>query len=267
MKAKNIFLLIVFAFISLVSNAIDYPKRPDPPHLVNDFTKTLSPLEMESLESKLVAFDDSTSTQIAVVVMRSTDGYPISDYAVELAQQWGIGQKDKNNGILFLVALDDHKLWISVGYGLEGALPDALAKRIIENEIKPYFKEGQYYKGIDNGVNTIMSAVKGEYKGTPRKRSKDVGLAPILLIIAFFVLVIVFKSMSVRRYASMNNIPFWVAWQLLNAARGRQTGRWNDFNRGGGSFGGWGGGGSSGGGGFGGFGGGSFGGGGAGGGW
>ncbi len=266
MKAKKIVLLIVFVFITMASSAIEYPKRPDPPHLVNDLTKTLSPLEKESLESKLVAFNDSTSSQIAVVVMRSVGEYPISDYALELAQQWGIGQKDKNNGILLLVAIDDHDLWISVGYGLEGALPDALAKRIIENEITPYFKAGQYYKGIDNGVNTIMSAVKGEYKATPRKRSKEVGLAPILLIFVFFVLVLVFKSMSVRRYAIMNGIPFWVAWQLLNAATGRQTGSWNDFNRGGGGFGGFGSGGSNGGG-FGGFGGGSFGGGGAGGSW
>ncbi|HQF29787.1 MAG TPA: TPM domain-containing protein, partial [Bacteroidia bacterium] len=92
MKAKKIVLLIILAFVTMASNAIDYPKRPDPPHLVNDFTKTLSPLEIESLESKLVAFDDSTSSQIAVVVLHSVDGYPISDYAVELAQQWGIGQ-------------------------------------------------------------------------------------------------------------------------------------------------------------------------------
>jgi uncharacterized protein len=268
---KLLSFVLSFLVLALTARAIDFPPKQNPPKLVNDFTNTLTPLEVQSLEQKLVAFNDSTSTQIAVIIIRSTDGYPISDYSFELAQNWGIGQKGSNNGLLFFVALNDRKMYIATGYGLEGALPDALAKRIIEYDVKPFFKEGKYFAGIDNGTNQIISAVKGEYKATPqKKRGRKGGTSMFVLIILFFLLIFVFKIVSVRRYSVLNGIGFWAAWQILNAASARQSGRWNDFNRGGGGFGGFGGfggGGSSGGGGFGGFGGGSFGGGGSGGSW
>lgn len=265
MKRILLIILVLTGFTQL-NAAIEYPPRPTPPRLVNDFTNTLSPLETQQLEQKLVAFDDSTSTQIAVVIMKTLDGYPVSDYAFELGRRWGIGQSKEDNGALLLIVVDDHKLWIATGYGLEGALPDALCKRIIEDDITPPFRENHFFEGIDAGTSQMMAAVKGEYKqNVHRRTAKGRPMPAIAFVVMFFLVVLVFKGVRVFGHSRMNNIPFWTAWTLLNAARGRQSGRWGGFT-GGGGFGGFGGG-SSGGGGFGGFGGGSFGGGGAGGSW
>ena len=110
-----------------------------------------------------LAFNDSTSSQVAVVIMSSVGNYDIADYAVQLYNKWGIGQKEKNNGVLILVAKDDRKVFITTGYGMEGILPDALCKRIVDNDMLPNFKAGNYYEGIDQAVNSIMSIVHGEY--------------------------------------------------------------------------------------------------------
>ena len=159
---KKIFLLFTLLFSYAFGFSQDFPKKSN--RLVNDFTNTLSADQVANLESKLVAFDDSTSNQIAVVIMKSVGGYDINEYALLLGRNWGVGGKEKNNGVVLLVALGDRKLSIQTGYGLEGALPDIYTKRIIENDIKPFFKEGNYYAGIDAGVNSIISLVKGEYK-------------------------------------------------------------------------------------------------------
>ena len=260
------YLLIVCLFLyGAVQAAVEFPPTPNPPRLVNDFTNTLTPNETEALEQKLLGFNDTTSTQIAVVIINTVDGYPVESYAFELGEKWGIGNKGKNNGALMLVVLQDRKIYIATGYGLEGALTDALSRRIIENDIKPFFKEGKYYEGINAGVTKIIDVVKGEYRDTsPRKKKGKSDLPSILLVLLVLGIIFLYKIFSVRRYAEINNITFLAAWLLLNAARGRQSGSWGNFNSGSGGFGG----GSSGGGGsFGGFGGGSFGGGGAGGSW
>lgn len=262
-------LLFLLYIITLPVYGIDFPAKPNPPRLVNDFAGLLSANEDQQLENKLVAFDDSTSIQIAVITVTTLDGYDISDYAFKLAQQWGIGQKGSSNGVLLLISKEERKMFIATGYGMEGIMPDAICSRIIRNDITPYFKNQQYYEGIDNGTTQMMLLAKGEYKGSGSKKGdKEFPLIGFGVVFLVIFLVIVSRVRSTRSYASLNNIPFWVAWQLLNAAASRQKGRWNDFNKGGGFFGGGGfGGGSSGGGGFGGFGGGSFGGGGAGGSW
>nr|WP_202409459.1 TPM domain-containing protein [Hufsiella arboris] len=243
--------------------AQNFPEKPAT--LVNDYSNTLGQDEISQLEHKLVAFDDSTSTQIAVVLIKSLDGYDVNDYAVRLAEKWGIGQKKKNNGLIILVSTGDRKISIQTGYGLEGAVPDAIAKRIIENEIKPEFKNGNYYAGLDKGTDAIISYTKGEYKNdNPRKGKKDGIPAGLIILIVIIILVIIFRggrgnggNQVIGRGGSAS--PFW--WFLMGNAMGgsNRGGGW-----GGGSGGGFGGGG---GGGFGGFGGGSFGGGGASGSW
>lgn len=265
---KKILILYILIFAGVKTFAIDYPARPNPPRLVNDLTGTLSSEEANALEQKLVRFNDSTSIQIAVVMLTSLDGYPIEQYATELGEKWGVGEKKSNNGVMLLVSMKEHQITIATGYGLEGAMPDALCRRIIENDIKPNFKEGQYYQGLDAGINQMIALSKGEYKATPTRKSRQQGpsIYSIFFILFIFIMIMAFKVRSVRRYSLLNGIPFFVAWQLLNAASGRSSGRWSDFN-GGGFGGGFGGGGDSGGGGFGGFGGGSFGGGGASGSW
>ena len=120
------------------------PPRPNPPRLVNDYTRTLTPEQVQALEQKLVAYDDSTSNQIAVVIMNSTGDYPIEDVALGIIRTWGVGGKEHSNGIVLLVAKDDHKIRIEVGYGLEGAIPDVTAKSIIDNDLTPNFKEGKF---------------------------------------------------------------------------------------------------------------------------
>ncbi len=180
------FFILSLLFLAADLFAKDLPKQPSPPRIVNDFAGMMSASEMDALERKLVAYNDTSSTQIAVVTERSLEGEDIFDYTVRLAKAWGIGQKDKNNGILLYVALDDRKIYIQVGYGAEGFLPDAIAKRIIENIIKPAFRDGQYYQGIDRATSAIMQYGSGEY--TAEESEGDVATA----IIVFAIIVIVF---------------------------------------------------------------------------
>ncbi len=257
---KKIFLSLLF-----LSNTFLYaqkmPDRPNPPRLVNDFTNTLTPDQIQTLEKKLVDLDNATSTQIAVVLVPNTDGVTISDYNVELLRKWGVGTKKDNNGVVLLIAKDDRKLDIAVGYGLEGALPDATAKSIIDDVIVPSFKGNDYYRGIDQGTDAIVQAVKGQYNA-PRPKSSGKGGSSIIFFIIVVIVIIIISSGGGRKGGGtfmsrrgQTGIADAVIWSLLLGGGGR----------GGGGGGGWGGGGGEGG--FGGFGGGGGGGGGASGSW
>src|SRR5579862_9447365 len=139
-------------------------KLPDnPPHLVNDFAGALTPDQRGALEQKLVAYDDSSSIQIAVVTVATTHDTAIEDYALGILRASGVGNKKTNNGIVILAAIDDHKVFIATGYGMEGSVPDATAKEIIDNEIVPNFKQGNYYQGFENAADAIVRASAGEY--------------------------------------------------------------------------------------------------------
>lgn len=258
---KKIFSLLFLIVFSVSAKSQNLPKKPDPPRLVNDYTNTLTADQAQSLENKLVAFDDSTSTQIAVVIIPSLDGYDVSEYNVALGRAWGVGGKEFSNGVILLIAKNDRKLNIATGYGVEGALPDITAKHIIEDVIKPNFKGEDYYRGIDEGTDAIIKAVKGEYK-TPRQ-SKVKGVVGTGKII-FIIIIIIFFLLSrggggkggfVSRRGYRDIIGPMILGNLLGGGGRGSGGGWS------------GGGGSSGGGGFGGFGGGGFGGGGASGSW
>ncbi len=263
MTYKKIISFFTFLLFTSVLLAQTFPDKPN--RLVNDYTNTLSPSEIEALENKLVAFDDSSSTQVAVVLIRSLEGYDVSDYAVRLAESWGIGSRGKNNGVLLLASLGDRRVTIQTGYGVEGALPDAITKRIITNEITPNFKQGNYYRGLDEGTDAIIAYTRGEYKNDKPQKSSEKG-GSVGFIILIIVLIIIFLRkrggggggtvIGGRGAAS----PFW--WMLMGSGMGQRHrgGGWGGFSGGGGGFGG-------GGGGFGGFGGGSFGGGGSSGSW
>ena len=259
----NRFLLtILLLFTFLLGIAQNIPPRPSPPKLVNDFTNTLSADQIETLERKLVAYDDSTSNQITIVIVATTNDYAPVDYATKLGRDWGVGNKKTNNGLVLLVAKDDHQIFIAPGYGLEGAIPDITANSIVENEIKPNFRANDFYRGLDLGTNAIIKAATGEYKAPAgyRKKGKGgggngVGFIIIIIVVIFLVIRGSGRGggggmVSRRGYGDL----------LTGAIIGNMLG-------GGGRGGGFGGGGSSGGGGFGGFGGGSFGGGGSGGSW
>lgn len=258
-KAKFIILMLMLAFVAVqAQNIPEAPKR-----LVSDYTGTLSAGEISALENKLLAFEDSTSNQIAVVLVNTTDGYDVADYAVRLAKKWGVGGKERNNGIVLLAAIEDRAVTIQTGYGMEGAMPDVIAYRIIQQEIKPYFGQKDYYTGLDRASDAIISYTKGEYKADPKQESDGEG-SGFSFIIIIIIVIIIFSLMSkndgggggkggrVMTGKGASDL-FW--WTLLNNL-GRGSSR-DDDGFGGGGFGGGGGGG------FGGFGGGGFGGGGA----
>lgn len=262
-SAIKFVVFVIFFLPAVNSHADDFPARSNT--IVTDLAGVLNDREKSSLENKLVAFNDSTSTQIAVITLRSTGGYEIADYSVQLFNRWKIGQENKNNGVLVLVATEDRKVWITTGYGIEGVLPDALTKRIVERAMVPAFRTGNYFEGLDEGTNSIMSIVKGEYTADDymKKKKKPVGF-PVLSFLFIIIIVIASRFGRVHGYARRNNLAFWAAWALLNSAAGSSRGSWGRFS-GGSGFGG--GGFGGGGGGFGGFGGGGSGGGGAGGSW
>ncbi|SHM21133.1 uncharacterized protein SAMN05444266_1076 [Chitinophaga jiangningensis] len=260
MRILRWFLPGLLLLTGLLANAQNIPPRPNPPTLVNDFAGVLLREEDDALERKLVAYNDSTSTQIAVVIIKSVGEYDISQVSLKILRDWGIGTKGKNNGILILVAVNDRKIRIETGYGAEGALPDALANQIISQDIKPAFRDGHYYQGLDDATTSIIKAMKGEYKANPRKSEPGISPGVLFIIIIMIVLIISFLgrggggSGGGGRGTTYNRRGGWI-WPVIGGMGGF----------GGGGGGGWSGGG--GGGGFGGFGGGSGGGGGASGSW
>lgn len=260
-------------FISLLLMALsfsgwaqgDFPEKPNPPRLVNDFSKTLSDKEVRRLENKLVAYNDSTSSQVSIVLINSVGPYDISDYAFQLGDKWGIGRKDRDNGILILAAMKDRKVFIATGYGMEGAIPDILAKRIVDQLIVPNFRTENYYTGLDEATDMIFKLASGEYDGENLSSSENPGRALPLL----FLIIMVFGIFSLFKNRKDNNNHMGgkrggvdlLTTMMLAGMLGGNRGKFGDFSSGRGGFGGGGGGG------FGGFGGGSFGGGGAGGSW
>ncbi|SDG67626.1 TPM domain-containing protein [Mucilaginibacter gossypii] len=258
---KKFILFFGFTLCVIAAIAQDFPERSNT--LVTDYTNTLNPADKQRLETKLVAFNDSTSTQIAVVILKSTGSYDINDYGVQLLRKWGIGQKDKNNGVLVLVAIGDRKMSIQTGYGAEGALPDIVTQDIIQNDLKPHFKQGDYYGGLDAGTNSIIKAMKGEYKAAKKQKQSNGGPAGfIVIVIVVVILILVFRNRGggggrqiIGRRGGAS--PFWwfLAGNMLGGGGRSGGGDWGGFSGGGG------------GGGFGGFGGGSGGGGGSSGSW
>ena len=250
----NRFIKLFFSFLLLLTSVLvfgqSYPERPNPPRLVNDYTNTLTAEQVQSLESKLVMLDDSTSTQIAVVIVPSVNSATIADYNVGLMRKWGVGTKN-NNGVILLIAKDDHKLDITVGYGLEGALTDATSKSIIDDIIVPNFKGSDYYRGIDLGTDAIMQAVRGQYNSPRTKSATGNGGNRII----FFIIIIIIISLISRgggrggggTFMSRRGQTGIGQALLLNTllgglGRGGGGGDWGGGGGGGGGFGGFGGG-------------------------
>jgi uncharacterized protein len=263
---KQLLFYLLFFLTGAFCFAQNIPARPNPPRLVNDFANVLTPDQKAALEEKLVAYDDSTSNQLVIVTVKSIGDYDVQDVALKILRDWGVGNKKTNNGIVLLASMEDHKLRIEVGYGLEGAVPDAIAKRIIEDELVPNFKAGNFYRGFDEATDAIFKAAAGEYKAPEgydkrgQQQGRGNGSSIISIIVIIIVIIVIFSSrggggggggmMSRRGYRGWGP-PIWFP---------TGGGGWS----GGGGGGGWSGGG---GGGFGGFGGGSGGGGGASGSW
>lgn len=235
--------------------------------LVNDYLNILSPQDANVLEQKLVNFGNETSNQIVVIITGDLCGYEAMEYATEIGHKWGVGQAKFDNGIVILVkptgGAGERKTFIAVGYGLEGAIPDAISKRIVEKELIPYFRQEQYAQGIDAATTVLMQLAKGEINSQDyaKKGGDATGALAIILIVFLVIFIVIATSIGqAKSYAKRNNMGWLAALILLSQSRSNHRGTFGNFSGGGGGFGG-------GGGGFGGFGGGGFGGGGAGGSW
>jgi uncharacterized protein len=217
-ESKFILTGLIFALLSIPAFALEVPEKPE--GRVTDLTRTLSQDEIAALEQKLSAFEQETTNQIAVLLIPSLEGDSLEDYSIRLAEKWKIGQKGKNNGIILLVVKKERRLRIEVGYGLEGAVPDALAGSIIRNENAPRFKAGQFYRGIDAGITAIMAATKGEYKA-PAKRERRARAIPWFPLLPF---VLIFGISAV--------------WNIIVRKRHYHSGGSHGWTTGGGFFGG-----------------------------
>lgn len=248
MKLIRNIVLIWMVFGPFLAMAQDIPRRPNPPKLVNDYANVLSPDEEARLEAKLVAYDDSTSNQIAIVTITTLEGYPIEEYSLKILRDWQIGNKTTNNGALILAVIDDRQIRIEVGYGLEGAIPDITANQIIRNDIAPSFRDKNYYEGFEKASESIIKASAGEYKapegyGKKGKGGKSIGG----IILAFIVIVFVLSNINRRGgggggFMSRRGYRGMVGPAILGSLLGGGGGGWSGGGGGGGGFGGFGGG-------------------------
>lgn len=265
LRSPKHFFVFLFLGLSVLAFAQLVPEKPKIIYPVTDNVGLLTATEKENLNQKLIKYNDSTSTEIAVIIVPTTSGEDINYLATMYGEKWGIGEKEQDNGIVFLIATEDRKFAIQQGRGVERYLTASVAGQILDYIVTPNFKKGLWYQGIDGGTTALMEAVQGKFKPIV-KDSAEEGLSPFqLLIVAFFIFIIIsflFKSGGGGRGGRYDDDD-----DVILSRRGRRTypGGFFPFP---GSFGGGGFGSGSSGGGFGGFGGGgSFGGGGASGGW
>jgi uncharacterized protein len=235
-RTKNIVFVLALFFLSqnLFAGKIEAPKLSS---YCNDFTGTLSSSQVRKINQALADFQQKTSNQIVFLMINTLEGYPIEYYANEVAEKNKIGTKKNDNGVLFVVAKKDKKMRIEVGYGLEGALPDALASSILRNEVRPYFRRGDYFSGIAAGLTSIMKATVGEYKNTRKKDDEKEGL-PIGTI---FFIIIMLLSLFGGRGSGLGLL--WLGAGMLGGGGGSRggfgggsSGGFGGFSGGGGGF-------------------------------
>lgn len=269
----RLFFILFLASPIICFAQYEIPEKPEFQTSVYDEVNLLTSSQKSSLEQKLIRYSDTTSTQIVIATISSTKGEYINYLGAQWAEKWGIGQADKDNGIFILLAKDDRKIGINTGKGVEHLLTDAISKRIIERDIIPYFKQNDYYGGLNRATDAIFEVMTGEYQGTRQNEVRFPFEIFIFLFIIFIIFIIaISKSRGGGKGGNGGNRNNDDSRSILEAIILSNMGR-GSYSRGsssgGGLFGGSSsGGGSFGGGGFGGgFGGGSFGGGGASGGW
>ncbi|GGD54313.1 TPM domain-containing protein [Muriicola marianensis] len=266
---KASILLLFLCIFSQGTAQFTIPEKPELQTSVYDYVSLLSQSDRKALEEKLIRYSDTTSTQIVVAIIASTEGENINYLGAQWGQKWGIGQEKEDNGVLVLVANDDRKIAISTGYGVEGRLTDAMCSRIIDLVIVPEFRNGNYASGLNKGADVIFQVLSGEFQKALEENTNPVAKEVKAIFVLIVILFVIFIIVLLIIYANRKNkgggkgggrhkgLDIWDVIILSNMGRGSYKGRGGGF--GGGSFGG---------GGFGGgFGGGGFGGGGASGGW
>jgi uncharacterized protein len=248
LRAKEVALLVaaLFALLATKSQAAEViPPKPD--RYFNDYAGVVSKTAALRFNEELAQFERETSDQVVVAIFpKMQSDSDIADYTQRVAQAWGVGQKERRNGVVLFVFVQDRKMFIQVGYGLEGALPDITAFDITEYKIKPRFRNGDYEGGIATGIDSIFKAIRGEYKGsgnTVAERNRRGGGAPSFLFFIIFLIALIAISRIMRRlggygYSSRQGGPIFFPG-------GGGGGGWSSGGGGGGGFSGFGGGGGS----------------------
>jgi uncharacterized protein len=237
--------LLFAAFAGAASAALPIPPPPD--HRINDYAGVLSADERARLEDALRTRERESSNQIVVAIFRSLQGESLEDYSIRLAQAWRVGQKGLDNGVIFLAFLDDRKMRLEVGYGLESKLTDALSGQILRQAVAPRFREGKIADGIAAGLDAIQQAIAGTYKAAPQGQAgRARGFSPVQLMLLLFVVSGIFSIVIPALYSSHIRRKGWTGgsrgWGgptiFTGGGWGSGGGGGGDFGGGGGSFGG-----------------------------
>ena len=250
MRSASLKLFLAYIFIGFYSlvSAQNIPPKPDILYPVYDKVGLLTQQEKDALNNKLIKFADSSSTEIEVIILPNTGGEDVNYLAARYGEKWGIGQKGKDNGIVILIkpktGREKGEVAISVGYGLEGVVPDVIASRIIRNEIIPAFQQNAYYKGIDKATSVLIDLSKGEYTADEYKNKDNGGAFDI--VIGFIILLILVSLIFRRRGGNGGYTPGHRSggggFFIFPMGGGSSSGGFGGFSSGGGSFGGFGGG-------------------------
>lgn len=196
------FIILLLGSVVWLLSSMALAQAIEVPHLtqrVTDLTGTVSDAQLATLEGELSVFEDSTSTQVIVLMIPTLGSESLEDYSYRVAAENRIGQKEINNGVLLLIVKNQRRIRIEVGYGLEGALTDALSGIIIRHEIAPHFRDGDYYAGIKAGIEAIMAATQHEYTVPKERKESPIGLAPLFLFLLIFFFA--FRGLFLRRRA------------------------------------------------------------------
>ena len=242
MKKVLLFIWLLFYVTSLAQSEFANSQIPILKNWANDYTNTLTQSQLSYLDHNLSIYYDSTSNQIVFLMIQSLNGYPLETFTYETASKNKIGTKKNNNGILFFVAKNDRKMRIEVGYGLEGALPDALCSSILRNEVRPYFQQSEYFEGVKAGIDAIKLATKGEYVAVQKKRNENGirGLGSFFLILAIIIISFISRIGRGGRGGRGGGFIFFPGGGFFGSGEssGGGGGGFGGFSGGGGSFGG-----------------------------
>jgi uncharacterized protein len=248
LRAKQVVLLVggFFTFLAPKSQSAEViPPKPD--RYFNDYAAVVSKPAAQRFNEQLAQFERETSDQVVVAIFpKMQSESDVADYTQRVAQAWGVGQKERRNGVVLFVFVQDRKIFIQVGYGLEGVLPDITAFDITEYKIKPQFRKGDYEAGIAVGIDSIFKAIRGEYKGSGKTVAEQHrgGSAPSFLFFIIFVIALIVISKTMRRlggygYSSGRGGPvFFPGGGGGGWSSGGGGGGFSGFSGGGGSFGG-----------------------------
>jgi uncharacterized protein len=239
MKLRLFFFLTLVSLAAFAQPAI--PENGGPNGWVHDQAGVLSAGAKSQLESMLQYERDSTSNQIAILIVPSLEGAPLEEYSLKVAEAWKIGKKDKDNGVLFIIAMSERQMRIETGSGLEGALTDAMSSRINRNEVAPHFRQANYDAGVIAGTQAIIQAIKGEYKNDEpvvRKTKRFRKNSPLTTLIVLIVIIII--AAARRRGGGGGAGGYWAGGGFGGGGFGGSSGSWGsgDFGGGGGFSGG-----------------------------